>query len=400
MIVGQNYKIVAELGAGGMGVVYQAVDLTLEREVALKKLRTEFSRSPEVAERFLKEAKIQARMNHPGIAQLYTLFREDDSFYMVMELESGTPLSRLMPMPWQRAVYVLGQTLDSLEYAHSLGVLHRDIKPDNLLVNAKGAVKIMDFGIAHVLGHSRQTREKSIIGTPEYMAPERITAKDVDRRSDVYSLGILLFEMVSGRLPFQADTEFEILKHQIETPMPALSGAVAGIPAFLDAAIAKACAKDPGARFESCAAMAEALRSGAGSGAGEMTRSGWAALSTLSEVEQWRHRIESLLATGEIEVAEHALENALADFPDNAALKGCANLIAKARTLQTSEAPARIAERNLYVRETLDRLREHERNGAWQEGCQLAREALDRYPRVWALSLALTEFERKSSRMG
>jgi hypothetical protein len=203
-------------------------------------------------------------------------------------------------------------------------------------------------------------------------------------RSDVYSLGILLFEMVSGRLPFQGDTEFELLKHQIETPMPVLSTVVSGVPAFLDAAISNACAKAPGERFETCAAMAQALRSGPGAtGFGAEL----AAPSTLSEVDPWRQRIDALLAIGEIDVAEHALENALADFPEEAVLKRCRDLIAKARTQRNSEAPARTAERNLFVKETLDRLREHERDGTWQEGCQTAREALNRYPRVWVFLL-------------
>jgi hypothetical protein len=261
-------------------------------------------------------------------------------------------------------------------------------------------VKIMDFGIAHVLGQSRQTREKSIIGTPEYMAPERITAQEVDRRSDVYSLGILLFEMIAGRLPFEG-SEFEVLRHQIETPAPAVSSAVAGVPPFVESAIAKACEKEPARRFESCGAMAEALRAGASAALGAGWERGFgaqlAAPAALSEVDQWRRRIDSLLATGEIEVAGHALENAFADFPDHAGLKSCVESIARARARLNREAPARIAERDSFVCQTLDALREHERKAEWPAGCELARAALERYPRVRAFSLALTEFERKAA---
>lgn len=198
MMIGNQYKIVSELGSGGMGVVYQAVDVLLEREVAIKKLRSEFSRSPDVAQRFLREAKIQARLNHSNITQLYTCLQQSDTFYIVMEFVAGTPLNRLIPLPYERLLPLALQTLDSLEYAHSMGVLHRDIKPDNLMVTPGGVLKIMDFGIAHVLGMSRQTREKTIMGTLEYISPERITGKDPDRRSDIYVLGAVLFEALTG----------------------------------------------------------------------------------------------------------------------------------------------------------------------------------------------------------
>ena len=263
MMIGQQYKILAELGAGGMGIVYQGVDVMLEREVAVKKLRSEFSRSAEVAERFRREAKIQARLNHPNLAHLYSFFKEGEAFYIVMEFVNGIPLSRLYPMSWQQALPIFRQILDSLEYAHSLGVLHRDIKPDNIMVSPRGEVKVMDFGIAHVLGSVRQTREKSIVGTLEYVCPEQIAGKAISPRSDIYSLGILLFELISGGLPFESQAEFELLRHHLETPAPRLSTRVSDIPEFLDEAIERAMSKSPEDRFASCRAMAEVLRQGA-----------------------------------------------------------------------------------------------------------------------------------------
>src|SRR5258708_13746116 len=144
-MLGNQYRIVSELGAGGMGVVYQAVDVMLEREVAIKKLRNEFTSTPEVAERFRREAKIQARLNHPNIAHLYSFFKDGEAFYMVMEFVSGTRLRSLLPMPWDRCLNPFLQILDSLEYAHSLGVLHRDLTPDNVMVTAPGPGQIIHF---------------------------------------------------------------------------------------------------------------------------------------------------------------------------------------------------------------------------------------------------------------
>ena len=172
MIVGQQYKILSELGAGGMGIVYHGVDIMLEREVAIKKLRSEFSRTPDIAERFRREAKIQARLNHPNIAHLYSFFKDGDSFYIVMEFVDGTPFSRLTRMEWRQALVVFLEILEGLDYAHSLGVLHRDLKPDNIMAGPRGEVKIMDFGIAHVLGSVRQTQEQSLVGTLGYVCPE------------------------------------------------------------------------------------------------------------------------------------------------------------------------------------------------------------------------------------
>ena len=199
--IGQ-YRVLSELGAGGMGVVYRAMDLLLEREVAIKRLRSEYAASPSVLERFRKEAQLQAKLNHPNIAQLYTLLQDGDSLCIVMEFIDGTVLRNFMPMPWPSAVPVVLQILEALDYAHRRGVLHRDIKPENIVIDREGTVKVMDFGIAHALGAARLTRERVVIGTLEYMPPERILNRDMDQRSDLYSVGVLLFEMLCGRLPF------------------------------------------------------------------------------------------------------------------------------------------------------------------------------------------------------
>jgi serine/threonine-protein kinase len=249
------YKIVSELGTGGMGIVYRALDTQILREVALKRLRSEFAASPAVMNRFRNEAKLQGRLNHPGIAQLYSLFQGDGATCIVMEFVDGARLKDLLPLPTDIAAFVMIQVLNALDYAHRLGVLHRDIKPENIIIDRTGCVKVMDFGIAHAIGSERMTREKSMVGTIEYMAPERILGREVTNRSDIYSLGILLFEMLSGRLPMDSIVEYELLNWQIENSPPPLRDYV-DVPPELDLIIARAMEKDPLARYSSCEAMA------------------------------------------------------------------------------------------------------------------------------------------------
>jgi serine/threonine protein kinase len=256
--IGQ-YRIIGEIGAGGMGVVYRAVDVEIQREVAIKRLRSEFAASPQVLERFHNEAKMQGRLNHANIAQLYSLVQTPEAFCIVMELVEGIVVKDLLPLAWPEATAVLLQALDALGYAHSLGVLHRDIKPENILIDRRGTVKVMDFGIAYAVGSERMTREKSLIGTIEYMSPERILGRTMDARSDIYALGILLFEMLSGRLPFDNASEYDLLRSQVESEPPPLSS-VANAPACFDQPIQQAMRKDPAERYSSCEEMAADIR--------------------------------------------------------------------------------------------------------------------------------------------
>jgi serine/threonine protein kinase len=242
-----------------MGIVYRALDTQLQREVALKRLRSEFAASPAVLERFRNEAKLQGRMNHPNIAQLYSLVQTQDAFCIVMELVTGVMVKDLIPLQWELAVTVIGETLDALGYAHNLGVLHRDIKPENILIDQRGTVKVMDFGIAYAVGSQRMTREKSIVGTLEYMSPERILGKPMDGRSDIYALGIVLFELLSGRLPFDISNEFDLLRWHLEEEPPSITS-VADVPLFFDAVIRKAMAKDPAQRYATCSEMNAHMR--------------------------------------------------------------------------------------------------------------------------------------------
>src|ERR1700680_1907841 len=249
-----NYRIVEKVGEGGMGTVYRALDVMLEREVAIKAIRPELSREPEIVERFRVEAKMLARLSHPAIATIYSFFVDGDDVFLAMEFVRGCSLSALLksagPVPWERAVPLLAGALDGIEQAHRVGIVHRDLKSDNLMVTESGTVKVMDFGIARLIGSSRLTRTGLLVGTLHYMAPEQIRGEEVDRRTDVYALGAVLYETLTGRVPFQGSSDYAVLKaHVEESPAPP-SAAMPGLPPWLDQAILKALAKAPAERFQ------------------------------------------------------------------------------------------------------------------------------------------------------
>lgn len=376
MIVGQQYKILSELGSGGMGIVYHGVDIMLEREVAIKKLRSEFSRTPDTAERFRREAKIQARLNHTNIAHLYSFFKDGDSFYIVMEFVDGTPFSKLLPMPWPQAVVMFLEILEGLEYAHSHGVLHRDLKPDNIMAGPRGEVKIMDFGIAHVLGSVRETREQSLVGTLQYICPELINSREIGPRSDIYSLGILLFEFISGKLPFTADNDFALLHQHLEKEPPLLSTVAPGVPKFLDDAIFRAMRKAPEDRFASCQEMADFLRAHAPDLPEKVVS---------LDANRSIRRIDSLLDGGEVDLAAMVVRETRPGTATEIKVNAARNAATGAQQQQGKHA---------YLRETLAKLAALEASGDLAPAQELAREALDRYPRVTAFQIAHAHFRK------
>ena len=249
-----NYRIVEKVGEGGMGTVYRALDVMLEREVAIKAIRPELSREPEIVERFRAEAKMLARLSHPAIATIYSFFIDGEDVFLAMEFVRGRSLSGLLhsagPLPWERAVPLLAGALDGIEQAHRVGIVHRDLKSDNLMVTETGTVKVMDFGIARLIGSSRLTRTGLLVGTLHYMAPEQIRGEEVDRRTDVYALGAVLYEMLTGRVPFQGASDYAVLKAHVEEHPAPPSVAMPGLPPWLDRAILKALAKAPAERFQ------------------------------------------------------------------------------------------------------------------------------------------------------
>jgi serine/threonine protein kinase len=252
-----NYKVTQKLGEGGMGEVYRGVDMMLEREVAIKFLRPELASQQQVVERFRSEARTLAKLNHPNIATLYSFMRAGESFIMVLEFVRGVTLDQVIQqrgaIPVDQAVPIFCQVLDGIQHAHEDGIIHRDIKPANMMLTEKGTLKVLDFGIARILGTARMTRQGNIIGTIEYMSPEQVRGFETDARSDIYSLGMLLYEMLTGRCPFDIQNEFELMKAQIEQyPVPPRQLNPA-IPEVVEQAIWRAVAKDPAQRFQSAA---------------------------------------------------------------------------------------------------------------------------------------------------
>lgn len=259
----QNYRIEKKLGGGGMGVVYQAVDVNLDRIVALKFLSNDLSNDPGLIERFRLEAKAQANLNHTNIATLYNFFNFDGNWVIVMEYVDGQNVEQLIQhngmMRYEDAVPLFKQALLGVGFAHRSGIVHRDIKPANIMVNRHGIVKVMDFGIAKALSGSKLTRTGVAVGTVSYMAPEQIRNQGVDIRSDIYSLGITLYQMLTAHLPFESDSEFQVQFDHVHTAPPPMSLHYPYVPPGIEAAVLKALEKEPANRFRTVEEFGAAL---------------------------------------------------------------------------------------------------------------------------------------------
>jgi eukaryotic-like serine/threonine-protein kinase len=258
-----NFRVVDKLGEGGMGTVYRAIDTMVEREVALKSLKAEIAAQPGILDRFRSEAVMLARLNHPAIAQLYTFFQDGNEFFMVMEYVAGHTLEHVIEqqraLPWPQALSFALQILEGIGHAHALGILHRDLKPANVIVTPSGRLKLMDFGIAQALGAARLTRDGRIVGTLEYLAPERIQGRPADVRSDLYSVGVVLYEMLTGRLPFEGDSEYDLLVAPVQKQAPTPRELGVELPAGVESAVMRALEKDPSRRYPDAASFAAAL---------------------------------------------------------------------------------------------------------------------------------------------
>lgn len=263
-IVGK-YRIEEKLGEGGMGAVYKATDLTLDRPVALKVLLTEITEDQRLRDRLRLEAKALARFNHPNIAILYE-FDEMNNF-LAMEFIEGQTVDQLLSkegaLKTERIVEIMKQVLPALTMAHKAGIIHRDIKPSNIMVTKEGSVKIMDFGIAKVAGSGAQTLATTsrVVGSYLYISPEQIEHKPVDARTDIYSLGATLYEMATNHVPFETENHFLLMKAHIEEPPSPPSSKNPDVHSSLELIILRALEKNPDDRFQSAEAMLVALQS-------------------------------------------------------------------------------------------------------------------------------------------
>ncbi|MDQ8153014.1 MAG: serine/threonine-protein kinase, partial [Gemmatimonadota bacterium] len=264
--VGTLYEVEAEIGRGGMAVVYRALDTRLRRRVALKVLPPELAFREEVRKRFLREAQMAAQLSHPNIVPIYSVDEASGLVFFAMGLVEGEPLAKLLFQqrrpPISTVRRILREVADALHYAHERGVVHRDIKPDNILVDqATGRAMVTDFGIARAAqAEMRLTATGIAVGTPAYMSPEQAMGeRDVDGRADIYSLGIVGYQMLAGELPFEAsNTPSMLMKHLSEPPRPLL-GMRPDLPANLAAAIERALSKGPSDRWPDAASFRDAL---------------------------------------------------------------------------------------------------------------------------------------------
>jgi serine/threonine-protein kinase len=261
--IGQ-FEITDQLGEGGIGRVYIANDTILDRQVAIKSLRPELVNDSSFVDRFRMEAKSLARLNHPNITTLYTLHEEAGHFYMIMELVRGRTLEAILqdratPFTTEEALAIVAQVADGLAYAHEMGIVHRDIKPANLILTGGGLLKIMDFGIARLQGSQRMTRDGSVVGTLAYMSPEQCRGQEADGRSDLYSLAIVLYEMLTKDVPFSASSDYDMMQAHINNAPVLPSRRAPGIAPHVESALMKALAKRREDRFATIAEFKQAL---------------------------------------------------------------------------------------------------------------------------------------------
>ncbi|MEZ5171437.1 MAG: protein kinase [Acidimicrobiia bacterium] len=266
-VLNNRYRLTRELAGGGMGTVFTAEDTLLSRPVAVKVLHADLARDPGIRERFHHEALAAARLSHPGIVATYDTGDDDGVAYIVMELADGQTLRGAIDargmMPPGVAADVAAQVADALEDAHRHGVIHRDVKPGNILVRADGRVQVVDFGIAKATGSADLTRTGMVIGTARYLAPEQAQGHGTDARTDVYALGLVLYEMLTGQVPFTRDTDMATAAARLTNYPRPVQELRPEVPAPLAAVVLRALAREPSARYQSAGQFAAALRDAA-----------------------------------------------------------------------------------------------------------------------------------------
>ncbi|MEJ2558393.1 MAG: protein kinase [Anaerolineae bacterium] len=266
--LGGRYRIEREIAQGGMSAVYKAVDPNLHRTVAVKLIHPHLSQDPEFVRRFEKEAAAVAQLRHPNIIQVYDFDHEGDVYYMVLEFVPGETLQTWLKrlnnanrrLPLKDTIQIMATICDAVAYAHQRGTIHRDLKPANVILNPQGQPILMDFGVAKMLGETYHTATGTVIGTALYMSPEQARGERLDERTDIYSLGVMLFEMITGQPPFEADSAVVILMKHVNEPVPDICQLNGDAPDELVMVVEKALAKDPADRYQTASDMAAALR--------------------------------------------------------------------------------------------------------------------------------------------
>ncbi|SCK23565.1 serine/threonine protein kinase [Streptomyces sp. WMMB 714] len=280
-----RFQLQSLLGAGGMAAVYLAHDSVLDRQVAVKTLHTELGREQSFRERFRREAQSVAKLTHTNIVSVFDSGEDelDGTLvpYIVMEYVEGKPLRNVLDediaqfgaMPTEKALKITGDVLAALDVSHEMGLVHRDIKPGNVMITKRGVVKVMDFGIARAMqsGVTSMTQTGMVVGTPQYLSPEQALGRGVDARSDLYSVGIMLFELLTGRLPFDADSPLAIAYAHVQEDAPIPSSINQSVPAAVDALVARTLKKNPNERFPTAESMREECARIGGSGAASGT---------------------------------------------------------------------------------------------------------------------------------
>lgn len=263
-VFNKRYRVIEKVGGGGMADVYKAEDIELGRVVALKILHKQFATDEGFLERFRREARAAAKLNHPNIVSIYDVGQEDGVYFIVMEYVKGVTLKKLIqkdaPMSTEKVVHIGMQIAKAMEFAHEHEIIHRDIKPQNVIITDTGEIKVTDFGIARAGSTSTMTRTGAILGTAHYISPEQAQGSVVGPTTDIYSLGVVLYEMATGELPFRGENPVAVaLKHINDTPLPPRQ-VFAGVPESLEAVILKAMAKDPSSRYRSAEALRDDLK--------------------------------------------------------------------------------------------------------------------------------------------
>lgn len=262
-----NYRIVRHLGSGGMGSVYLAINTNIDQQVAIKALRPEVARNAALRARFKQEAEMLCSLDHPGIVKFLNYVETPEGVFLIMEYVKGMTLEDFISkknglIVESKAYPLICEILDAFAYAHSKGIVHRDIKPANIIIQDDGHIKIMDFGIAQIVSEANVTDCKAIMGTPAYMSPEQIYGKDIDARSDIYSIGVLIHNMLTGRAPYDSTllTAQEIKRRVVKDNMPRMAETYPYISDKIQAVVDKATQKVPEARYQSCVEMKSAVK--------------------------------------------------------------------------------------------------------------------------------------------